>query len=163
MLRRIEPYWYAIGLVLAAAAAVFGYHLATGVTPPRAAVSPFGVPIYWYGIWIVTGVALGAWVVARLAEERARRVFAAAVPAELRVLPLAGAGLSDDVLALLARRKLSNLGDALYEVGLDTRRLGLKPAETEQVVAALVAVPGVAPSWTSDAPWRYPLLALKPR
>ena len=33
MSRRIEPYWYAIGLVLAAAAALYGYHLATGLTP----------------------------------------------------------------------------------------------------------------------------------
>ena len=66
MLRRIEPYWYPIFLVLALAGGLFAYHLATGNTPPRAAITLFGFPIYWYGIWIVTGIALGAWVVARV-------------------------------------------------------------------------------------------------
>jgi len=152
--RRVEPFWYAIGLVLAAAAAVFGYHLATGFNPPRAAFSPFGLPIYWYGIWIVTGVALGAWVVSRLAARRARRVFETAVPDETRGRPLADAGLPEEVAALLARRKFTTVGEALYETGLDPRRLGLKRPETEQAVAALAAAPGVETSWTIDAPWR---------
>ena len=39
---------------------------------------------YWYAICIITGVGLGAWVVSRLAEARARAAFAAAVPAEVR-------------------------------------------------------------------------------
>ena len=50
MSRRIEPYWYAIGLVLAAAAALYGYHLATGLTPSRAAVIILGFPIYWLSL-----------------------------------------------------------------------------------------------------------------
>ena len=59
MTRRIEPYWYAIGLVLTAAAALYGYHLATGLTPSRAAVIILGFPIYWYALWIITGIVLG--------------------------------------------------------------------------------------------------------
>lgn len=152
--RRVEPYWYAIGLVLAIAAAVFGYHLATGFNPPRAAFSPFGLPVYWYGIWIVTGVALGAWVVSRLAARRAQRAFEATVPEATRVRSLADAGLPEEIAALLARRKLATLGEALFETGLDSRRLGLKRPETERAVAALAAAPGVEPSWTTDAPWR---------
>ena len=80
MARRIQPFWYAILLVLAVALALYGYHLATGMTPPRAAVVILGFPIYWYGIWIITGVALGAWVASYLAAERATAVFEAAVP-----------------------------------------------------------------------------------
>ena len=153
-MRRIEPYWYAIGLIGAVAAAIFGYHLATGINPPRAALTLSGFSIYWYGIWIVTGVALGAWVVSRLAAERARRAFDAAVPADLRDQPLADAGLPEDVAALLADRQFTTLGAALYEAGLDPRRLGLKRPEAERVVAALAAVPGVERGWTADAPWR---------
>src|SRR5690606_19103978 len=88
VIRRIEPYWYAIVLVLALAAGLFIYHLATGITPPRAAVNILGFPIYWYGIWIVTGIGLGAWVVARLATGRARIAYEAAVPPETRDRPL---------------------------------------------------------------------------
>jgi len=57
--RRIEPYWYAIGLVWLALTALFVTHLLTGFTPARAAVSLFGFAIYWYAICILVGVGLG--------------------------------------------------------------------------------------------------------
>lgn len=154
MSRRIEPYWYAIGLVLAAAAVLYGYHLATGFTPPRAAVVIFGFPIYWYGVWIITGIALGSWVVARLAAERARRVFENSVPGDVRERPLAEAGLPVETTARLARRGIVTLGEALWMAGLDPRRLGLKKDETEEVVKALVNVSGVVSGWPETAPWR---------
>ncbi len=106
MTRRVEPYWYPIILVLALAAGLFGYHLATDITPPRAAINIFGFPIYWYGIWIVTGIALGAWVVSRLAADRATRIFEATVPADIRERPIAESGLSDEAMALLSGRKI---------------------------------------------------------
>jgi phosphatidylglycerol:prolipoprotein diacylglycerol transferase len=152
--RRIEPYWYAILLVLALAAALYGYHLATGVTPPRAAITIIGFPVYWYGIWIITGVALGTWVVSRLAAERARKLFDATVPVEVRQRPLAEAGLPDEAVSLLAGRKVTTLGGALWECGLDPRRLGLKKPQTAEVVEALTAAPGVESVWLTDAPWR---------
>ena len=122
--------------------------------PDRAAVTFFGFSIYWYAIAIITGVGLGACVVSRLAGARARAAFAAAVPAAVRDRPLAEVTLPDEIAALLARRKLATLGEALYEVGLDPRRLGLKRPEQTQAVAALAAAPGVDPTWTTDAPWR---------
>jgi phosphatidylglycerol:prolipoprotein diacylglycerol transferase len=152
--RRIEPYWYAIALIGLGVAAVFGYHLATGVTPPRAAITILGFPIYWYGIWIIVGVGLGAWVVARLAEERGRRLFEAAVPAETRSRPLAEAGLPKEAVALLTGRKIETLGRALWLAGLDPLALRLKKEETTEAVAALAAAPGVDPTWVRDAPWR---------
>src|SRR5690606_4580405 len=129
--RRLEPYWYALILIAAAAAILYGYHLATGFTPPRAAFALLGLPVYWYGIWIITGVAMGAWVVSRLAAERARRVFAATVPAETRSLLLGEAGLPEATTTALTARKMTTLGDALYEAGLDPRRLGLKKPQTD--------------------------------
>jgi phosphatidylglycerol:prolipoprotein diacylglycerol transferase len=152
--RRVEPYWYPIVLILLVAAALFGVHLATGFTPPRAAFDIFGFPVYWYGIWIVTGVALGAWVVARLAAERARRVFAATVPAEVRERPLAEAGLPGETAARLAGRGHETLGRVLWEAGLDPRRLGLKKPQLAGAVEALARAPGVERVWLTDAPWR---------
>lgn len=154
MSRRIDPWWYAIALVLLLAGGLYAYHLATGLTPPRAAVTILGFPVYWYGIWIVTGVALGAWVVAGLAAERARRIFETTVPADVITRPLAEAGLPDEVVAMLASRNIGALGPLLMDVGLDPRRLGLKKAQTAEVVASLAAAPDIDPTWVSDAPWR---------
>lgn len=154
MSRRIDPWWYAIALVLLLAGGLYAYHLATGLTPPRAAVTILGFPVYWYGIWIVTGVALGAWVVAGLAAERARKVFETTVPADVIARPLAEAGLPDEVVAMLASRNIGALGPLLMDVGLDPRRLGLKKAQTAEVVASLAAAPDIDPAWVSDAPWR---------
>jgi len=154
MSRRIDPWWYAIALVLLLAGGLYAYHLATGLTPPRAAVTILGFPVYWYGIWIVTGVALGAWVVAGLAAERARRIFETTVPVDVRTRPLAEAGLPDEVVAVLASRNIGALGPLLMDVGLDPRRLGLKKAQTAEVIASLAAAPDIDPAWVSDAPWR---------
>ena len=154
MSRRIDPWWYAIALVLLLAGGLYAYHLATGLTPPRAAVTILGFPVYWYGIWIVTGVALGAWLVAGLAAERARRIFETTVPADVRARPLAEAGLPDEVVAMLASRNIGALGPLLMDVGLDPRRLGLKKAQTAEIVASLAAAPDIDPMWVSDAPWR---------
>ncbi|MBP6015837.1 MAG: prolipoprotein diacylglyceryl transferase [Candidatus Promineofilum sp.] len=154
MSRRIEPYWYAIILVLALAGGLFAYHLTTGNTPPRAAINLFGFPIYWYGIWIVTGIALGAWVVARLATERARRAFEATVPVDVRERPLSDTTLSKELNSLLLKRQITTLGQLIWEVGLDPRRLSLKKSQTAEVVDSLAVVPGIAPEWLTDAPWR---------
>lgn len=154
MSRRIEPYWYVIVLILALAGGLYVYHLATGLTPPRAAFSILGVPVYWYGIWIVTGVALGAWVVARLAAERAQRAFESAVPADVRTRPLSESGLPDELVTLLASRRIATLGQLLMPLGLDPRRLGLRKPQTAEVGAALATAPDINPVWLSDAPWR---------
>ena len=154
MARRIQPFWYAILLVLAVALALYGYHLATGMTPPRAAVVILGFPIYWYGIWIITGVALGAWVASYLAAERATAVFEAAVPEELRQRPLPKAAFSAETRAQLDGRKLSTVGALLWEIGLDARRLGMKQPQLAEIKDALAAEPGVDPGWLQDAPWR---------
>lgn len=154
MLRRIEPYWYPIFLVLALAGGLFAYHLATGNTPPRAAITLFGFPIYWYGIWIVTGIALGAWVVARLATARACLAYEVAVPIEVRGRPLSDTPLSEELTSLLAKRHITTLGQLVWEVGLDPRRLSLKKPQTAAVVDGLSTVPGIVPEWLTDAPWR---------
>lgn len=154
MIRRIAPYWYAILFVFALGAVLFGYHLATGYTPPRAAFTIIGFPIYWYGIWIITGIGLGSWVVSRLAAERARRLYETTVPADLRQRLLAEAGLSASTVALLASRGMTTLEQLLWEIGLDPRRLNQKKVVTEGIINEVAAVPEVDPTWLANAPWR---------
>jgi phosphatidylglycerol:prolipoprotein diacylglycerol transferase len=42
----------------------------------------------------------------------------------------------------------------VWEAGLDPRRLGLKKPQTDEALEAVAALPNVARSWVTDAPWR---------
>lgn len=153
-MKRFEAYWYAIAVFLVIATALFIFHLATGTTPPRAAITILGFPIYWYGLWIIAGVALGTWVVSRLAVERAEKAFIAAVPEQTRRQPLVRAGLSEEWSARLTERGVAEFGSLLWDYGLDPRRLGLKKPEQVALGEELRAIPGVDATWVDDAPWR---------
>ena len=152
----LEPYWYPIILVLLVLAALFLYHLVTGFTPDRVAVPiPFlGIDVYWYGIFIVGGIMLGAYVVSRLALERALPIFDEHVPLSLRRRPLSDLNLPDEIQQKLAGRKIPSLGQVLLQWGFDPRNLGLNQADQAEVVKHLKKVPGVAEAWLVDAPWR---------
>ena len=152
----VEPYWYPIILFLLAVTVLFLYHLYTGVTPDRVAIHiPFlGIDVYWYGIFIVGGIMLGAYVVSRLALDRALRIFNEHVPPSLRQRPLSELNLPDEIQQKLARRKLTTLGDVLLQWGFDPRNLGLDQASLAKLHKRLQNTPGVAKSWLVDAPWR---------
>jgi len=64
-LKKIEPYWYIIFLLLLAMGGIYINHLITHQTPGRVAITlPFiDLPIYWYGVLIVGGIMLGAYTV----------------------------------------------------------------------------------------------------
>ncbi len=154
--RGFAPYWVAILFFLLVAAVLIVRHWATGHTPSRVAwhIAPLNFDIYWYGIWIVGGIALGAYVVAGLARERATAVFHHHVPANLRQIPLTDLDLPDEIQSILARHKQRTLGDALFHWGLDSRNLGLNAAGQEKLAAAMQPyVPDGAP-WLTAAPWR---------
>jgi phosphatidylglycerol:prolipoprotein diacylglycerol transferase len=157
-MKRIALYWYFIALFLIIAALLYGHHLATGRTPPREAFHILGFPVYWYGIWIVSGIALGAYVVSRLGAERAERAFEAAVPTEIRQQPLVTVlpeGEPGDALrARLAGEDVQTVGDLLYPYGMDPRLLGLKKEQQAALRAALEVSPQVASQWLANAPWR---------
>ena len=151
-------YWLVIALLLLALSFLYLYHLATGYTPSRAAISfniaGFELDIYWYGILIVTGIGLGCWVAADLARRRAEALFVNTVPAPLRFLPLADSlAVDDDVIEALSRRNMATVGDVLYAWGMDPRNLGLSKEETAAVESALLAVPGIEAVWLTAAPW----------
>lgn len=153
---RIEPYWYVIALLVAGGAFVLIRHLLTGQTPSRVAIHIPGLDfdIFWYGIFIIAGVALGSYVVARLAAERARWVFDETVPLKLRKIRLTKLELSDEVSGALSNHKLYTVGQLLYAWGLDYRQLGLNRAGEEEVRQSLEKAPGIVEKWLEDAPWR---------
>lgn len=154
-LRHYEPYWYPILGFTIAAAVLFVAHLQTGYVPNRVALSidAINLDIFWYGILIISGVVLGAYVAGRLAAERGRAAFRQAVPVAVRERPLAKIDLPPNVVERLAG-DVTTLGALLYERGYDPARLGLKRAERLALDAALTEQPDVETRWLLDAPWR---------
>lgn len=153
-LRRLPLYWYFIIVLLTALAGLYGYHLATAVTPNRVAISLFGLSIYWYAICIIGGITLGAYVVGELAKERGTAVFQHHVPARLRQRPLTNLNLPEEIQAVLTQNKLTTLGDLLLAWGYDPRRTGLNPQGQALLQTQLATQPGIQDSWLTDAPWR---------
>ncbi|MCA9875477.1 MAG: prolipoprotein diacylglyceryl transferase [Anaerolineales bacterium] len=153
--RNLNTYWYLIIFFLAVLAALYGYHLATGLTPDRVAVSlGGGFDVYWYGICIVAGIGLGAYVVSQLALERGTAVFQQHVPPIVQTRPLADLELSEEISQVLAKNKINTWGDLLLVWGFYPRNTGLNAAGLEVVQARLQAQPDIEETWLVDAPWR---------
>jgi phosphatidylglycerol---prolipoprotein diacylglyceryl transferase len=153
--RRIEPYWYIIAAFATGALALYVYHLATGFTPDRAAfsIAALNWEIYWYGILITAGIALGAYVVTRLAYERAVDSWQSTVPASLRAQPLSVLALPEELEAALAVKEVEQIGELLFWWGVEPERLGLNAAGREQVAGALLAHEEIQPGWVEQPPW----------
>jgi len=153
---RIEPYWYVIGLFIIGAAFVYIRHLVTGQTPGRVAlhIGFLDFDIFWYGIFIVGGIALGTWVVSRLAAERARLTMEEHVHAKIRRRPLSELELPEEIARAFEKRSLTTLGQLLLEWGLNPDRLALSKSGQEDVRQVLEHDPDVEQVWLDDAPWR---------
>jgi phosphatidylglycerol:prolipoprotein diacylglycerol transferase len=153
---RIEPYWYLIILFWLGAGALFITHLRTGTTPNRVAIRIpiLELDVYWYGICIVGGIALGAYVVSHLALERGQALFKAHVPSSVRERTLADLKFPAEIRGLLNRQKVETVGDLLLRWGFDPRYLGLNRAGMVEVRNRLEATPGIRSEWLADAPWR---------
>ena len=154
--RRIEPYWIAIVIFGLIAAALFLYHLLSGETPSRVAIhiAALDFDVYWYGIWIVSGIALGCWVVASLAGGRARQVFDQTVPQDIQEQPLSYLGLPEDKEQKLTGKGIATTGEFLFLWGYDPRNLGFKKKEIPDIEQLVAAAPGIERDWLADAPWR---------
>ncbi|MCA9951856.1 MAG: prolipoprotein diacylglyceryl transferase [Anaerolineales bacterium] len=152
----IAPYWYAIVAFLLLAAGIYANHLLTGVTPSRVAIHIPWVEfdVFWYGIWIVGGIALGCWVVASLARERGERLFRQTVPIKLRKRPLTSLDIPDEIAAQFTQQKFETVGDLLLVWGYDPRAAGLNKEGIPIVREALLEVPKIDTTWIDDAPWR---------
>ncbi len=148
-------YWLIIGLGLLIVGIIFINHLRTGVTPDNTAVTIFGLPVFWYGVVIMAGIALGAYVVSRLARDRATAVFNELVPPEARNRPLDSLSLPKSIQKKLADRHYATVGQLLLQWGFDSGNLPLDKKETAVVAKKLRQANGVQREWVvNEAPWR---------
>jgi phosphatidylglycerol:prolipoprotein diacylglycerol transferase len=153
--RKVEIYWILIGLFLAIAAGLYIYHLITGQTPDRVAFSfGSGFEIYWYGICIVGGIALGAYVVSRLADDRGTAVFIKEVPYNIRKEPVAALDLPEELTQTLTKHKITTMGDLLFIWGYNPKLTGLNKEGIQLVQECLYDQPNIKEDWIVDAPWR---------
>jgi phosphatidylglycerol:prolipoprotein diacylglycerol transferase len=152
----IEPYWIAIAIFLLAAAILFINHQVSGDTPSRVAIhiEALNFDIYWYGVIIVVGIGLGAYVTARLALDKANQAFNKEVPKRLRREPISVLNLPDDIENQLRKRGYQTLGATIYQWGLNPQMLGLKTPQEELLVEQLKAQDGIDEQWLIDSPWR---------
>jgi phosphatidylglycerol:prolipoprotein diacylglycerol transferase len=153
---RLEAYWVVIGLFLFGLTSLYIYHLITGFTPNRVIfqIPVLQLDVFWYAICIVGGISLGAYVVARLAEERMAALLVAEVGAEVRERPLTSLALPDEITHILAKQKINTVGDLLLQWGNNHRALGLNQDGIRVAKEALLAEPGIKESWLPDPPWR---------
>ncbi len=152
----LEPYWYLILPLLLATAVLYLNHLLTGTTPDRVAIHIPGLDfdIFWYGIWIIGGIALGSYVVTRLARERALALLNKHVPARLQQKSIVDLNLPEEIIQILTKQKVTTLGELLLRYGFDPRSLGLNREGIDKTRRQLAATKGVAEGWLEDAPWR---------
>ena len=166
---RPAPYWVAIAVFWLLSTALYVVHLFAGFMPDRVL---FRLPlleldVYWYGFLIMSGIALGSWVVSALARERGEAALREAVPAAVRTQPLTvldGAEAEDaeagekkmpaPIQQHLARYHIRTIGDLLLQWGFDPRALGLNQAGRDEVATRLQRLPGIAPAWLQNPPWR---------
>jgi len=153
--RKVEIYWILIGLFLAFMSGLYIYHLVTGQTPNRVAFSiGSGFEVYWYGICIVSGIALGAYVVSRLAAERGTAVFNKEVRYKIRKQPLTILGLPEEISQTLSKHKITTLGELLLIWGYSPKNTGLNKEDIQVVQEQLYDQKNIKESWIMDAPWR---------
>ena len=155
-LSRVEPYWYVIAPLLLVTAVLFITHLLTGKTPDRVAISipALNFDVYWYGIWIVGGIALGAYVITRLTLSRGEAVLREQVPVKVRQRPLTDLDLPDEIHQILSKQKINTVGQLLLQLGFDPRTLGLNAEGIDTVRQQLATAPGIEEGWLENAPWR---------
>jgi phosphatidylglycerol:prolipoprotein diacylglycerol transferase len=152
----VEPYWFFIVPLLLLTAVLFIIHLFTGVTPGRVAIHipALNFDVYWYGIWIVGGMALGAYTITRLAQNRGEKVWQEQVPEAVRQRPLTDLDLPEEIQNILHKQKIGTLGELLLKMGFDARNLGLNADGLAVVREQLAAQEDIDDAWLTDAPWR---------
>ena len=153
LIRAWPRYWFVIvaggvGLLL-----LYAVHLSSGFIPNRVLLTILGLPVYWYGVLIAASIGLGCYLVASLANERARLVFLQTVPARIRKRPLSSLPLPNDIQTHLQRRGLTTTGELLWSWSNHPAHLSLPTTDRARVAEVLTAEKGVAPAWLDHSPW----------
>jgi len=153
---RRSPYWLVIGVFWLLAAVLYGWHLATGRTPDPVIVrlSGLDLDIYWYGMIMVFGMVMGAWVASSLGGRRGEALMVEIVPAHVRQIPLKRLPFPEEIQAILLKNKIITLHDLLLQFGFDPLTTGLNKAGQATVRETLLARSDIDPIWLDTPPWR---------
>ncbi|HSM55326.1 MAG TPA: prolipoprotein diacylglyceryl transferase [Candidatus Sulfomarinibacteraceae bacterium] len=154
-LTEVQPYWYPITLFLLVASALYVYHIFTGFTPDRVAIAIEALQfnIYWYGLIITGGIALGSYVVVRLAHEQARRVLKEEVPPNMRSRPVDRLDLPEEIVEVLADNDVKRMGDLLLYLGFGADGLPLNSEGRDVVRQTLAVQSGIDARWLENPRW----------
>ncbi len=150
----IKPYWFLIVGMLLLVTIIFIYHLVTEKMPSSAAVSIGGFSVYWYGIFIVGGIALGAYVVSDLAMDRALAVFSKTVAGRIQRMAIAVLKFPEAIQQSLSKLRIATVGQFLLPWGFNPGNLGFKREETAVIEQTLNETEIIQKEWISSAPWK---------
>jgi phosphatidylglycerol:prolipoprotein diacylglycerol transferase len=152
----LEIHWLLIGGWALTAVIALLYHLLTQQNYSRVAftIPVFNLAVYWYGLIIMGGILLGAFVVSGLVNIQAERIVTAVVPAKLRQRPLSKLNLPKNIVEQLQRRKIETVSQLLLAWGVDPALTGLNDAEQTTVAERLQQQSQFDPNWLTAAPWR---------
>lgn len=141
-----KAYWPLILLLWVSVAINYARHLATGATPDSVALSLLAgnFNVYWYGLIIVAGILLGAWVAADLAGSLGRAAFDRNVSAEVQAQPLTNFPI----------RRFKTVGQLLYEWGNQPKQFPISAEDNATWRHRLSEESYVPISWFDNAPWR---------
>lgn len=151
----VEPYWYVIALFLLGAGILYIYHVSSQYTPDRLAleIEAFDFGIYWYGIIITGGIALGSYVVSRLARDRALQLLDDEVPEGVQSRSIQELGLPSEVEEILERSDAHTVGDVLLRGAFGPASLGLNEEGWSEVEQSLQRDAGVKKEWLENPRW----------
>jgi phosphatidylglycerol:prolipoprotein diacylglycerol transferase len=93
-------------------------------------------------------------VVAYLAQRQAQRLFKHSVQAAVRQRPLATIPFTTTIAAKLQRRKITTVGQLLYQWGLNPRYLHLPDSELMELGETLIKEEQIAAPWVTAPSWR---------
>lgn len=126
---------YVVGLIVVIMILILGNHYRTDQTPdPTAFTLPvLNLPVYWYGIVVMSSIALATWVVSRLLHTQAIIEFERAISAEIRNRSLTTLNLSPTLIDKLKTKKISTIGEWLWQSSFAAATLKLSDDETTAV------------------------------
>ena len=150
----IKLYWFLIVGLLLVVGVIFANHLITGRTPSATAVSIGSFSVYWYGIFIVRGIALGAYVVSDLASDRAIRLFTQSVSAKIQSVAITALNFPETIQQSLQKLKIARVGQFLLAWGFSPANLGFKDDDTAVIESTLAENEIIEKEWITEAPWK---------
>ncbi len=154
---KTRSFWVWLGLLGILLLGLLVLHYATQSTPnPVAFTVPLlGLPVYWYGIFVMGALLFATYSVAQMVQGRSERIFERSVSAEIRQKPLSSLDLPASISSQLQQHSISTEGALLWLYGIDPKQLQLSQddlAIVEERVASLPPAEKAGFAWRSWNP-----------